>query len=130
MWRGGKFVPELFEAWLRSEGARIMVQAAWWGRMIDAAVERKDTSHVLRVVSLDRSLLDLGIPGHFDTHKLVRGKATILDDWWLFFWEAAFEEVRLRHGASGRVVFKEYGATWAMLDLYKRVHCVPADPQG
>ena len=43
-WRGGKFAPELFEVWLRSEGARRMEQAARWVRMSDAAAERKDKS--------------------------------------------------------------------------------------
>ena len=116
-WGGCQYVPELFEVWLRSEGARRMEQAARWGRMSDAAVERKDKSHVPRVVTLDGSLLDLGIPGHLDSHQLVRGKAPILGDWWLFSWEAACEEVRLQHGARGRVVSKECGATWTMLDL-------------
>ncbi len=39
-----------------------MEQAARWGRMTDAAVQRKDKKHVPRVVTLDGSLIDFGIP--------------------------------------------------------------------
>jgi len=129
-WEGGNYTRGLFELWLRAEGARRMEQAAQWERMSDAAVERRSKSQVPTVITLDGASLHIGIPGHLDSHKVAdRGKAPILGDWWLFSWEAACEEVRLRHGARGHVVLKECGATWTMLELYKRMHCVPGDPE-
>ena len=105
-YNGCSWVPGLFSAWLRQEGARLMGAAETWQDLVRTH-PTAPLDYPLHF-SLDGEQWNHDIPAHLDSNKVREreNKVALIGAWWRLSWQAVCNEVSQRYGEAAYILQK------------------------